>query len=175
MELVSAQQESHKSLRASPPRTWGVIGRSDRTDQVTFHGRPLYLYCAEKEILGRRRGPPQTAGNRRHQMIGNFSTTGSGSAEPTPPGGLRVEVAFEGPMIRGLSGMVVGVDCLTLRADGRIDLDPRADITTDDGEKIALPQLGWNPTTRCTGRIAAGERHADDGERALLVVTPFQI
>ena len=41
-----------------------------------------------------------------------------------------------------LSGRVVGVDYLMLRADGRVDLDIKADITTDDGEKIALAASG---------------------------------
>ena len=56
---------------------------------------------------------------------------------PPPPGGLRVDVAFEGPVTGRLSGRVVGVDYLTVRGDGRVDLDIQADITTDDGEKIA--------------------------------------
>jgi len=61
---------------------------------------------------------------------------------PPPPGGLRVDVAFEGPVTGRLSGRVVGVDYLTVRADGRVDLDIQADITTDDGEKIALAAGG---------------------------------
>ena len=39
-------------------------------------------------------------------------------------------------------GRAVGVDYITLRADGRIDLNIQADITTDDGEKIALAASG---------------------------------
>jgi hypothetical protein len=61
---------------------------------------------------------------------------------PPPPGGLRVDVAFEGPVTGRLNGSVVGVDYLNLRADGRIDLDIRGDITTSDGEKIALAASG---------------------------------
>jgi hypothetical protein len=61
---------------------------------------------------------------------------------PPPPGGLRVDIAFEGPMIGRLSGRVVGVDYVTVRADGRIDLDIKAEITTDDGEKIAFAASG---------------------------------
>jgi hypothetical protein len=59
-----------------------------------------------------------------------------------PPGGLRVDVAFEGPVTGRLNGSVVGVDYLNLRADGRIDLDIKGDITTSDGEKIALAASG---------------------------------
>ena len=61
---------------------------------------------------------------------------------PPPPGGLSVDIAFEGPMIGRLSGRVVGVDYVTVRADGRIDLDIKAEITTDDGEKIAFAASG---------------------------------
>jgi hypothetical protein len=61
---------------------------------------------------------------------------------PPPPGGLRVDVAFEGPMTGRLSGSVVGVDYITIRADGRVDLDIKAQITTDDGEKIAFAASG---------------------------------
>jgi hypothetical protein len=61
---------------------------------------------------------------------------------PPPPGGLRFDVAFEGPVTGRLNGRVVGVDYLTLRADGRVDLNIQADITTDDGEKIALAASG---------------------------------
>ncbi len=64
------------------------------------------------------------------------------SGESPPPGGLRVDVAFEGPVTGRLSGSVVGVDYLTIRADGRADLDIKAAITTDDGEKIALAASG---------------------------------
>jgi Protein of unknown function (DUF3237) len=61
---------------------------------------------------------------------------------PPPPGGLRVDVAFEGPVTGRLNGGVIGVDYLNLRADGRIDLDIKADITTGDGDKIALAASG---------------------------------
>jgi hypothetical protein len=61
---------------------------------------------------------------------------------PPPPGGLRIDVAFEGPITGRLNGSVVGVDYLNLRADSRIDLDIKGDITTGDGEKIALAASG---------------------------------
>jgi Protein of unknown function (DUF3237) len=61
---------------------------------------------------------------------------------PPPPGGLRIDVAFEGPMTGRLNGTVVCVDYLNLRADGRIDLDIKAEITTEDGQKIALAASG---------------------------------
>jgi hypothetical protein len=37
-----------------------------------------------------------------------------------------------------LTGSVRGVDYATIRADGRVDLDVRAELTTEGGAKIAL-------------------------------------
>jgi len=58
--------------------------------------------------------------------------------EAIPPQGARIDVAFEGLAVGRLSGKVRGVDYLRLRADGRIDLDIRATIETDDGQRISL-------------------------------------
>jgi hypothetical protein len=56
-----------------------------------------------------------------------------------PPEGARFDVAFEGSS-RGprLKGTATGVDYLHMRADGRAQLHIHAEITTEDGEKIAL-------------------------------------
>ena len=59
-----------------------------------------------------------------------------------PPQGARFDVAFEGHARGRLSGRVHGVDYLRMRADGRIDLDIRATIETDDGHRIALSADG---------------------------------
>jgi Protein of unknown function (DUF3237) len=59
-----------------------------------------------------------------------------------PPQGARIDVAFEGRATGRLTGRVTGVDYLTVRADGRIDLDIRAVIATDDGQRIALSADG---------------------------------
>jgi hypothetical protein len=59
-----------------------------------------------------------------------------------PPQGARIDVAFEGRAIGRLAGRVRGVDYLRMRADGRIDLDIRATIETDDGRRIALSADG---------------------------------
>jgi hypothetical protein len=58
---------------------------------------------------------------------------------PPPPEGARFDVAFEGSS-RGprLKGTATGVDYLHMRADGRAQLHIHAEITTEDGEKIAL-------------------------------------
>ncbi len=62
--------------------------------------------------------------------------------EAVPPQGVRIDVAFEGHASGRLSGKVRGVDYLRLRADGRIDLDIRATIETDDGQRISLSADG---------------------------------
>ncbi len=61
----------------------------------------------------------------------------AGKATP-PPEGARFDVAFEG-VARGpkLKGTVAGVDYIHVRADGRFQLHIHAEITTEDGEKIA--------------------------------------
>lgn len=59
-----------------------------------------------------------------------------------PPQGVRLDVAFDGRATGRLAGRVHGVDFTKMRADGRIDLDIRAVIETDDGHKIALSADG---------------------------------
>jgi hypothetical protein len=65
----------------------------------------------------------------------------SGKAK-IPPQGARIDVAFAGTAKSRLSGRVLGVDYLLMRADGRVDLDIRATIETDDGKRIALSADG---------------------------------
>jgi Protein of unknown function (DUF3237) len=66
----------------------------------------------------------------------------SGQAPP-PAEGARFDVYFEGPATgTKLSGSVKGVDYLHIRADGRGQLDIHAEITTEDGKKIALAADG---------------------------------
>ena len=62
--------------------------------------------------------------------------------ERVPPQGLRIDVAFEGRAIGRLAGRVRGVDYLRMRADGRVDLDIRAIVETEDGRRIALSADG---------------------------------
>ena len=61
-----------------------------------------------------------------------------GGKEKVPPQGTRFDVAFEGRGKGRLTGKVRGVDYLVMRADGRIDLDVRATLETDDGHRIAV-------------------------------------
>lgn len=62
--------------------------------------------------------------------------------QSVPPQGVRMDVAFEGRGTGRLSGRVRGVDYARLRADGRIDLEIRATIETDDGHRIAVTAGG---------------------------------
>ena len=62
--------------------------------------------------------------------------------QKVPPQGTRFDVTFEGPGKGRLSGRLRGVDYVRMRADGRIDLDLRATIETDAGDRIALSADG---------------------------------
>ena len=59
-----------------------------------------------------------------------------------PPQGVRFDIAFEGHATGRLAGRVRGVDYARMRADGRVDLDIRGTIETDDGTRIALSADG---------------------------------
>jgi hypothetical protein len=56
-----------------------------------------------------------------------------------PPQGARYDLAFEGPVIgQRLRGTVKLIDYLHVRPDGRVELHIHAEITTEDGKKVAL-------------------------------------
>lgn len=59
-----------------------------------------------------------------------------------PPQGARIDFAFEGLAKGRLTGRVRGIDYLWMRNDGRIDLDIRAVVETEDGHRIALSAGG---------------------------------
>jgi Protein of unknown function (DUF3237) len=62
---------------------------------------------------------------------------------PPPAEGARIDVYFEGPITGSkMKGTVKGVDYLHIRADGRIQLNIHAEITTEDGKKIAVAADG---------------------------------
>jgi hypothetical protein len=65
----------------------------------------------------------------------------SGQAK-VPPQGVRIDIAFDGRATGRLAGRVRGVDYVRMRADGRIDLDIRAVIDTENGSRIALSADG---------------------------------
>ena len=56
-----------------------------------------------------------------------------------PPQGARYDLAFQGPIAgQRLRGTVELTDYINVRPDGRVQLHIHAEITTDDGKKIAL-------------------------------------
>jgi hypothetical protein len=61
------------------------------------------------------------------------------AGEMPPPEGARLDLTLEG-QIGGpkMNGTVKGKDYLCFRADGKAQLHIHAEITTDDGKKIAL-------------------------------------
>jgi Protein of unknown function (DUF3237) len=62
----------------------------------------------------------------------------SGAAD-IPPQGARYDVAVEGPITgQRLRGTIKGTDYVHIRPDGRAQLHIHAEITTEDGKKIAF-------------------------------------
>ena len=59
-----------------------------------------------------------------------------------PPQGVRIDIAYEGHAKGRLTGQVHGIDYVRIRADGRIDLDIRAIVETEDGHRIAMSAEG---------------------------------
>jgi hypothetical protein len=84
----------------------------------------------------------------------------SGKEKPRPQG-VRIDVAFEGRATGRLAGRVRGIDYVRVRADGRVDLDIRASLETDDGRRIALAADG-------VGVLRAAEPIADLSENVSL-------
>jgi hypothetical protein len=72
-----------------------------------------------------------------------------------PPQGVRLDFAFAGRASGRLSGNLRGVDYVRMRADGRVDLDLRAILETEDGRRIA----GATPISETITRaLRAGTR-----------------
>jgi hypothetical protein len=68
----------------------------------------------------------------------SLASLASGEAPP-PPEGARFDVSFEGVASgQRIAGSVKGTDYVTVRADGRFDLHIHAEITTQNGSKVAL-------------------------------------
>jgi hypothetical protein len=63
----------------------------------------------------------------------------AGRAAP-PPSGLRVDLPFVGEATGRIAGTITGVDYLTVRADGRMELDLHATITTREGDGVAISE-----------------------------------
>jgi hypothetical protein len=77
--------------------------------------------------------------------------------QPIPPAGLRVDLAFAGESTGRLAGAIEGVDYLNLRADGRMELDIRAVVSTPDSARIAIHARGVGLNDPATNRILLRE------------------
>ena len=85
-----------------------------------------------------------------------------------PPEGARLDLYLEGPVIAGkLKGTVRGVDYLNVRADGRAELHIHAQITLEDGKKVALEAGGVaipegdSPVYQLREHVKLSSSHAD--------------
>lgn len=65
-----------------------------------------------------------------------------GGQEPVPLQGARFDVGVAGSIAGRISGSLQGIDYFRVRADGRREIDLRATIETDDGERIAFVAEG---------------------------------
>jgi hypothetical protein len=97
----------------------------------------------------------------------------SGAGRPPAEGArfdLHVEGTANGPKLKGA---VKGVDYINVRADGRLQLHFHAEITTEDGKKIALFTDGVATSDAgITGRSTPVERDAYDVRRRVLLGEP---
>src|ERR1700680_1296771 len=99
------------------------------------------------------------------------------SGQTPPPEGARFDLYLEGRVAGPkLKGTVRGVDYLEFRADGRAELHIHAEITIEDGKKIALfadgvaiPEKG-SPVFQLRENVTLTSNHPD-----LLWVNPIQI
>jgi len=67
----------------------------------------------------------------------SFADFAAGKVGP-PPQGARFDITVEGSFTGAkLKGTFTAVDYVYVRADGRVELHPHGEISTDDGMKIA--------------------------------------
>ena len=94
----------------------------------------------------------------------------SGAAD-IPPQGARYDLAFQGPIVGPrLRGTVELTDYIHIRPDGRVQLHIHAEITTEDGKKIALYADGVAHFTGRTTRWRPARKRDHDDFRARLCV-----
>jgi hypothetical protein len=74
----------------------------------------------------------------------DFAKLTGGEVAP-PPAGARFDVWVKGTIEGKISGTLEGCDYLYVRADGRMELNVKGTITTDDGAAISLAAtgVGW--------------------------------
>ena len=96
-------------------------------DADVNHGRLLYQY--DGELTG------------FTEYGASIADLLSGEAEP-PASGLRVDIRFAADVTGPLPGRIEGTDYLNVRADGRMELDIKATLVTEDGARIAVSAGG---------------------------------
>jgi len=120
-------QTSHRTDDRTDDRTSGQLGgRPSAGPQTHGIGELVYEYTARTQFID--------FGVKLEDVL-------TGRA-PLPPGGLRVDIPFEGEVHGRLGGYVKGCDYLEVRADGRMELNIRAIVTTPTGARIALTAGG---------------------------------
>jgi hypothetical protein len=90
------------------------------------------------------------------------------TGQTPPPEGARFDLYLEGAVAGPrMNGAVKGVDYLEFRADGRAALHIHAEITTEDGKKIALfadgvaiPEKG-SPIFQLRENVTLTSNHAE--------------
>jgi hypothetical protein len=83
------------------------------------------------------------------------------------PAGLRMNMHFEGDSDSGsrVRGHIKGVDYLTVRSDGVVQLDVHATLTSPDGDVVAIVARGvavTSPGGAVLGRLALTFETASD-------------
>jgi hypothetical protein len=143
-----------------------AIQQANSTEKPTRRKANSKKSQHEKRLLLERKTPPMTSALRDVELIdgqlrlsepiyrytarltevtefGQSLTDVLFGAVPPPPGGLRCDASFEGPVTGPrLWGTVKGTDFGNLRADGRAELHIHAHITTTEGKVIALDADG---------------------------------
>lgn len=88
------------------------------------------------------------------------------SGAPLPPSGVRFDVTFSGTVTGPhFTGAVVGVDYLSVRADGRLELHLHARVRTDDGARLAFAGTGLAVARHDAGPLPVFEQvslHSSD-------------
>lgn len=116
--------------------------RDEGTDMTSTNGP-----ASGEQAVDLRPAEPQMSGDLIYEyapLVTNIVEYGTSAdamfaGETPPPEGARLDLTLEGP-VGGpkLNGTVKGKDYICFRADGKAQLHIHAEITTNDGTKIAL-------------------------------------
>lgn len=85
----------------------GVIRRSDGTDQVTYEGKPLYLYLREKGVFPVAGEPPQRSGTAGNSNCNGLAGPGGGTFSIIYPTHELAESATRWSRAQGLGDTLV--------------------------------------------------------------------